>query len=271
MSFRGYFMSSEIEKPLIIAHRGASALAPENTLTAFRRAILDGAEGIEFDIRLSKDDVPVVFHDADLKRVGAKSGLIGDYTSEELGKIDVGSWFNRQKPDKADEKFSAATVPTLAQTLDLLRGFRGLIYVELKCLDNDAERLSKTVCETIAGSELFPRMIVKSFQLEALAHVRRFCPAAQTAALFEPKLATFLRRENNFVETARDFDADQLSVHFSLATEKLMREAGKFNMPVTIWTAENPLWVRRARVLGVSAIITNNPARLLAKKAEILR
>ncbi|HEX8638621.1 MAG TPA: glycerophosphodiester phosphodiesterase family protein, partial [Pyrinomonadaceae bacterium] len=149
-------MSSEIEKPLIIAHRGASALAPENTLAAFRRAIIDGAEGIEFDVRLSKDGAPVVFHDADLKRVGAKNGLIGDYTSEELGKIDVGSWFNRRKPDKADEKFSRETVPTLQETLNFLRSFQGLIYVELKCGENEAERLSKTVCETIADDELFP-------------------------------------------------------------------------------------------------------------------
>jgi glycerophosphoryl diester phosphodiesterase len=96
-----------VKKPLIIAHRGASALAPENTLAAFRRAIADGAEGIEFDVRLAKDNVPVVIHDADLKRVGARNGSVGEYTSAELGKIDVGSWFNRQKPEKANERFAA--------------------------------------------------------------------------------------------------------------------------------------------------------------------
>lgn len=260
-----------MKTPLIIAHRGASALAPENTLAAFRRAAEDGAEGIEFDVRLAKDGVPVVFHDADLRRLAAKKGSIGDYTSAELAKIDVGSWFNRRRPDKADDRFSAETVPTLTQTLDFLRGFKGLIYVELKCCEIDAERISKIVCETIAGSELLPQMIVKSFQLEALSFVRRFCPEAPTAALFEPKMATFLRRKNNFAETARRFGADQLSVHFSLATTKLVSEAGKFNMPVAIWTADNPLWVRRARDLGVAAIITNNPARLLTAKAKMLK
>lgn len=260
-----------MEKPFIIAHRGASALAPENTLAAFGRAIDDGADGIEFDVRSAKDGVPIVFHDADLKRVGAKNGLVGDYTAEELGKTDVGSWFNRQKPDKANETFPAETVSTLLQTLDFLRGFRGLIYIELKCGETDVERIAKAVCDTIADSELFPQMIVKSFQLEALSYVRRFCPEIQTAALFEPKIATFLRRKNNLVELARNFGADQLSVHFSLAGEKLMSEAEKLNMPVTIWTADNPLWVRRARNLGVGAIITNNPARLLAVKAKMLK
>lgn len=260
-----------MKKPFIIAHRGASALAPENTTAAFGRAIRDGAEGIEFDVRLAKDDVPVVFHDADLKRIAARNGLISDYTSVELGEIDVGSWFNRRKPDKADEEFSAETVPPLKRTLDFLRGFKGLIYVELKCSETDGERIAKVVSETIADSDLFPQMIVKSFQLESLSFIRRFCPEAQTAALFEPKIATFLHSRNSFVQTARDFSADQLSVHFSLATRKLMNEADKLNMPVTIWTADNPLWVRRARDLGVSAIITNNPARLLAVKAKMLK
>ncbi len=258
-----------MKSQLIIAHRGASALAPENTLAAFRRAIADGAEGIEFDVRLAKDNVPVVIHDADLRRVGAKNGLVSEYTYDELGKIDVGSWFNRRNREKADERFSAETVSTLPQILDFLRDYKGLIYIELKCLDDNIENISKTVCETIAHSALFSQIIVKSFQLEAILHVRRFCPRAQTAALFKPKLSDFVQRKTNFAEIARDFGADQLSVHFSLAAGKLMNEAEKLKMPVTIWTADNPLWVRRAQNLGIAAIITNNPARLLAKKAKI--
>ena len=260
-----------MEKPLIIAHRGASALAPENTLAAFRRAIEDGAEGIEFDVRLSKDGVPVVFHDADLKRIGGKDGLVRNFTVEELQTIDIGSWFNRIKPEKADARFSAEIISTLEQILEFLRGFEGLIYVELKCGEAEIERIAETVGEIIVASPLLPQIIVKSFQLETLPIVRRLCRQVKTAALFEPKIATFLRRENNFVEMARRFDADQLSVHFSLANRKLMSEADKLNMPVTIWTADNPLWARRAHNLGVGAIITNNPARLLTAKAKMLK
>ncbi len=88
------------KKPLIIAHRGASAIAPENTLAAFRRAIDDGAEGIEFDVRLTKDGVPVVLHDAQLNRVGRCEGRVIDFTSKQLQKLDVGSWFNEKKTEK---------------------------------------------------------------------------------------------------------------------------------------------------------------------------
>jgi len=145
-----------------------------------------------------------------------------------------------------------------------------LIYIELKCHANEAEEIAEDVCRTIAYFPfLLPQIIVKSFQLETIPFVRRFCPEVQTAALFEPKLATVLRRKNDYIKTANDFNADQISVHFSLATKKLMEKVEKLNMPVTIWTADNPLWVRRAIERKITAIITNNPARLLAKKAKI--
>jgi glycerophosphoryl diester phosphodiesterase len=262
-------MKLQAEKPFIIAHRGASAFAPENTLAAFRRAIADGAEGVEFDVRLAKDGVPVVFHDATLSRVSSKQGLLSHYTSEELQKTDVGSWFNRRKPEKANESFSTETISTLQQVLDFLREYKGLIYIELKCRAGEIEQITKIVCRIIGDSLLLPQIIVKSFQLEALPFVRRFCPEVQTAALFEPKLATVLRRKNDYTKTAHDFGADQISVHFSLATKKLMGKAEKQNIPVTIWTADNPLWLQRAIERKITAIITNNPARLLAKKAKI--
>ena len=257
--------------PLIIAHRGASALAPENTLAAFRRAIADGAEGIEFDVRLSKDGAVVVFHDATLRRLSDRTNLVSSLSLEELQTIDVGSWFRRRQANHADDDFSAERIPTLRETLDFLSGFEGLIYIELKSRAAEIERLAKAVCEIISASPLLPRMIVKSFQLETLPAVRRLCPEVRTAALFAPKIMTILRKEKRLVEVAGELGADMLSVHFSLATRKLMKKAAKRDLPVTIWTADNPRWVRRAFDLGLFAVITNNPAILLAKRAEILK
>jgi glycerophosphoryl diester phosphodiesterase len=263
-------MKLQTEKPLIIAHRGASVFAPENTLAAFQRAIDDGAEGIEFDVRLAKDGVPVVFHDATLSRVSVERGLLSHYTSAELQKIDVGSWFNRHRPKNANESFSAEIVSTLRQILDFLSNFRGLIYIELKCRKTEIKEISKAVCETIENSPLLPQIIVKSFQLAAIPQVRQLCPEAETAALFAPKILTILRKEKRLIEVAREIEANQLSIHHSLATRNLMEKAGKENLPVTIWTADNPRWIRRAAELGITAIITNNPANLLAEKAKIL-
>ena len=87
------------------------------TLAAFRRAIDDGAEGIEFDVRLAKDGVAVVFHDATLNRTGLRDGNIADLTSAELAKIDIGSWFNKMDRRNANVDFSLQKVSTLPKTL----------------------------------------------------------------------------------------------------------------------------------------------------------
>ena len=120
----------KFDKPLIIAHRGASAFAPENTLAAFRRAIDDHADGIEFDVRLSKDHIPVVFHDADLRRLANIKNRVADFTAAELGEIDVGSWFNKAFPKRADSRFSDEKIPTFANLLKFLSDYKGSIYVE---------------------------------------------------------------------------------------------------------------------------------------------
>src|SRR6185436_15775814 len=117
-------------RPLILGHRGASAVAPENTLAAFTRAILDGAEGIEFDVRLSRDGVPMVIHDASLRRTALIDRQVCDLTCEQLQMIDVGSWFS-QKPSEArvlspESSYSEERLPTLNQVLELFNSNTGL-------------------------------------------------------------------------------------------------------------------------------------------------
>ena len=162
--------------PLIIGHRGASAHAPENTLAAFQMAIDAGADGIEFDVQLAKDGVPVVIHDDNLKRTGSRPENVADLTSRQLVKIDVGSWFNAKFPKRAKAEFASETVPTLAQVLRLLKGFRGLIYIELKATDAGYRELAAAVCDVIRDSPLQEQMIVKSFKLAVIPEVRHLLP-----------------------------------------------------------------------------------------------
>ncbi len=256
-------------KPLIIAHRGASALAPENTLAAFQKAIDDGAEGIEFDVQLAKDGVPVVFHDYDLKRTGRSEGDVADFTSEELGNLDVGTWFNLKNPHRANEKFAAETVPTFARLLDFLKDYKGLLYVEMKFAANEGSALVEAVCNIIRESGFLPQVRLKSFNLEAIKCAKKLFPEVRTVALFEPKFRTLLRGKLYLIEKAGEHFADELSLHFSLATQKMIAAAKAKNFPVTIWTADNPAWVGRAINLDLDAIITNNPARLLSEKRKL--
>jgi glycerophosphoryl diester phosphodiesterase len=256
-------------RPLIIAHRGSSAIAPENTMAAFKQAIKDGADGIEFDVRLAHDGVPVVIHDATLQRTAGFSGRVSRYSSHDLNKIDVGSWFNQKHPSKARKEFSAETVPTLSGLLDLMRDNKGLIYLEIKCSKNTCDPLVKAVAEMIGRSDLLPRIIVKSFHLDALVKFRRIMPEARIAVLFAPKFMHLIKPRNRLVTKALELQANEISLHYSLATPNAVREAADYGFPVTIWTADHTAWVKRAENLGIHAIVTNNPARLLARKNEL--
>ena len=257
-------------KPLIIAHRGASASAPENTLAAFQRAIEDGADGIELDVRLAKDGVPIVFHDPTLKRLAKIEARIADFTAEELNDIDVGSWCNEKYPAKADEKFTAETIPTFTQLLDFLCGYKNLIYVELKGETDEIRHLTESVCNLVRQTDLLPNVIVKSFNLNGVKLVKQILPEVRTAALLEPTIFMILRKKKLILEEAINCCADELSIHYSLATRKFVRCATEQNLPVTIWTADNQAWVKRALTRGINAIITNNPALLLTERRNLV-
>jgi len=262
-------MNGDLPGPLIVGHRGASAHAPENTLAAFRKAIADGAEGLEFDVRLARDRVPVVIHDETLVRTAGLNSFVSDLTSAELASMDVGRWFRERQRGGPISDFSGEGIPTLAETLDQLDQFRGLFFIELKCGDCDLESLTDAVCAVVERSPLMPQIIVKSFRLGVIPRIRLRAPGIRTAALFAPKIMTILRKEKHLVQIAKEFGADELSVHYSLATAKLMDKAGEHDFPVSIWTADNPRWVKRGARLGLKSIITNDPARLLARRAEL--
>jgi glycerophosphoryl diester phosphodiesterase len=263
-------VNSTAVKPLIIAHRGASALAPENTFAAFQKAIDDGADGIEFDVRLAKDGVPVVFHDSTLQRLAKIENRVSDFTAEELNKIDVGSWFSRVFPRQADDSFSAETIPTLANLFEFLRDYKGLLYVELKGGDSAITALAEAVCDLIRRTDLLPNIIIKSFKLEAVAIAKQILPEVKTAALFEPKILTILRKKKLILDEAAKCRADEISLHYSLATKNFVRRAQENNFSIVIWTADNKAWVKRASEYGIGAIITNNPAQLLAERNRII-
>ena len=255
-----------MKRPLIVAHRGVSAHAPENTHAAFQMAIDVGAEGIEFDVRLARDGVPVVIHDHNLFRTGRNRSKVSSLTSKELAEIDVGSWFNRRFAKRARFEFASETVPTLEKTLFLLKDFKGPVYVELKAGASDFRELSAAVCDVIRDSPLLPQIVAKSFKLAVIPEVRNCLPRLQTAALFAAEIMLFLRRREHIVTLADEFGAGRISVHHSLVTPNLVRRAAEANMPITVWTVDDPQWLGRRKNFNIDALITNDPAKFLVSR-----
>lgn len=249
----------DTRRPLVIGHRGAAAVAPENTIISFKRAMTDGADGIEFDVRLAQDRVPVVIHDPDLRRTALRAGLVAALSSTELSKVDAGTWFNRRFPALAREEYSQANIPTLTDVFELFQNIDALLYVEMKCVPADARALASEVAKLLREHGMIERAVVESFTLEAIAEIKRIAPPIRTAALFEPKLLppTSLRR---MMRLATECRADELALHYLLARRGVIEEAMRRGMKTVVWTVDNPRWLGRASSLRVDAVITNNPA-----------
>jgi glycerophosphoryl diester phosphodiesterase len=252
-------------RPLIIAHRGASAVAPENTLAAFARAVSDGADGIEFDVRLSHDKVPVVIHDARLWRTARLARSVSDLSSRELSSIKVGSWFNRRFPRVAQPEYEDETIPTLESVFDFFSTSRGVLYVEMKCETSACDALAEACVDLIRKYSLAGQALVECFHLPAITQVKRLDSRIRTVALFEPlfKQPISLFKRIAMVEKARDCGADEIAMHHTLIAQRVVDRARQLNMPCVVWTVDHPRWLRRAASLGLKALITNNPARIV--------
>jgi len=244
--------------PLIIGHRGASAVAPENTMAAFREAIAVGADGIEFDVRLTRDGVPVVIHDSTLRRTGGLSQRIADLTWSEVAKVDVGSWFSRS--------FANETVPSLAELFTLFEAKNSTLYLEMKC-DSAAEYapLAAACCELIDQRGLKERVVVECFQLPALKIVSELSSDIKTVALFEPSISNpSVLSDQSIINKAVDVGAAALALHHRLARRSLIEKAKDLGLHIAVWTVDDPAWLERARTLGIDALITNDPAKLIS-------
>lgn len=253
-----------MKRPLIIAHRGSSAHAPENTLVAFKQAMADGADGIEFDVRLARDGVPVVIHDSSLNRLARKNKRVADLTSTELSKVDVGSRFNRHHPKRARPEYARETVPTLEEVFDLVKSFDGLIFLELKCkTNNDAKKLADAVSDVIASVNILSKLIVQSFHRGVLPMVRERHPSVVTAAIIGPRIRYHVGNKHRVLDRASRSQANRLSIHKSLAHHSLLEIAAEANLPIAVWTIRSRKWIERAQELGIDALITNEPKKLI--------
>ncbi len=246
---------------LIIAHRGASAAAPENTHAAFERAFQDGADGIELDVRLARDGVPVVFHDVTFERTVGIYGDIESYSSEMISKAYAGMWFNDRHPRRARDSYGWEKVPTLEQVYE--RYATGTIYVEMKC--EDASRraeLARAVVEMTRAHGVTGRVVLKSFEHDSLGEAKRLAPEIRTAALFGRTWPRPLVPAARIIAEAEACGADEISLHHSLVRGATVEEAHRRGFEVVVWTVNSFVWLLRAVALDLRAVITDRPGWL---------
>ena len=231
---------------LNIAHRGASSAAPPNTLSAVRKAYELGADGIEFDVRLSRDGVPVVIHDATIALPAGERVRVADLTLEGLKAIDVGSKFG---PAHQGEQ-----IPTLEELLTHARG-RLLLNLELKSTAILDTRLARAAAAEVQRVGLGSEMLVSSFNPFALLQTKRVAPHIPlgllgSRAFPRPPLLSLL----GLLLTVKAVHPEHTTVDPLCVTRARRR-----GMRVHTWTVDDPAEMRRLIDLGVNGIITNVP------------
>lgn len=239
-------------------------VAPENTLAAFARALQDGADGIEFDVRRARDGVPVVIHDATIQRTGRRNVPVASLSSSELAAIDVGSWFNRCFPARARDEYARESVPTLSRVFELIAPHCPVLYVELKCEGHEITPLVRRVVAEVRAAGVEQRVVIESFTLAAVKEAKRIAPDLRTAAAFERRLGRPLLSSPVLLRKALDCQADQLALQRSLVNRHTIEAASTAGLHTVVWTVDQPSGVKRALALGLHAIITNDPAGMRA-------
>ena len=235
---------------MVIAHRGFSGAAPENTLAAFRKGIEIGSDMVELDVHLSRDGELVVIHDETLERTTNGKGMVVDHTLYELKKLDAGSSFGPQ--------FAGERIPTLKEVFDLAKG-RVLVNVEIKNPTHKRYSISELSEKTFAAVKkagMLDKVIFSSFNPAALEWVEGAEPKAWTAFLFH-------RPWNS----PRDIPGSQeyavLNLRNIYLTREKVAEIKKAGKRINVYTVNPEQEIRQFVDWGVDGIITNYPDRLI--------
>lgn len=244
-------MLMNLPRPAVIAHRGASAYAPENTLAAFELAIDQGADAIELDAKLSADGEVVVIHDRTVNRTTTGSGRVGEMTLKELRALDAGSFF--------DITYQGEKIPTLNEVFALV-GKRIPINVELTNYASLTDDLPDKVAALVRRHNLTRQVLFSSFNPLALLRIRRLLPEVPVGMLALPGWKGGWAR--SWVGRLTGYQS--LHPEASDVTPALVRKAHARGERVLVWTVNEAQEMERLFKLGVDGIFTDDPP--LARK-----
>ena len=234
---------------VVMAHRGASAVAPENTLVAYERAIGMGADYAELDVRQTKDGAIVLMHDKTVHRTTGVKGFVWDMTLDELKQLEAGSWFG--------EEYRGEPIPTLEEVIRLVKG-RMKLNIEVKISENEPGIAQKVV--DIVRSEDFSRdCIITSFDMETVKTFKAIAPDLRTGFIFDKEYRPDVF-EGNW---------DILSSNHKLVDAEFMRLAKKSGKKTYVWTVNEREEMLRLLGLGVDGIITDKPDLLTSVLTEL--
>jgi glycerophosphoryl diester phosphodiesterase len=230
---------------MIIAHRGASSYAPENTLAAFDLALHMGVHQIELDVHFSSDGHIVVIHDDPVDRTTTGSGPVTSKTLEELRALDAGSWF--------EARFAGERIPTFGEVLERYKG-RLHIDIEIKAR---AEQLSQRTTDLVRRRDMMDQVTITSFQKMRLEEVRVYAPELPTGWLVAEV-------SDAIITQARELGLTQICPRANMVTPELVRRLHAEGFIVRGWGVSDEVLMRQVVEAGADGMTVNFPDKLLA-------
>lgn len=231
-------------KPLVWAHRGASGYAPENTLAAFQKAVDLGADGVELDIQLTKDDQIVVIHDEMIDRTSDGKGWVKDYTLEELRAFN----YNRTKPE-----YKHADIPTMREVFELLKPTGLFINIEIKTGVVFYEKIEEKILALTREMGMEDRVCYSSFNHYTVTRIHELKPDAEVG---------FLYADGPIDMPSYGVKHGVNALHpalYNLQYDGFVKECKEKGLKLNVWTVNERPYMEMCCQYGVDAIITNYP------------
>lgn len=241
--------SNSLKLPRVIGHRGASHYAPENTLSALRKAHELGISWVEFDVTLTGDSHPVVIHDLNLDRTTNGFGVINRTSLAQIRKLDAGSWFN---PTFAGEK-----IPTLVEYLQTAQQLGLGINLEIKPGENQERETAQAVLETLQQHWQNGQLLVSSFSILTLRALRSLDAHVPIGLLLDHWCG-------DWQEMIRELHCFSLHAKYRLLTPQRIHQIKEMGCRVLAYTVDDVQVAQKLFSKGVDAVFSNVPDKILA-------
>ena len=232
---------------LVIAHRGASGWAPENTIPAFQKADGLRADMIEFDIQYTADQHIIVIHDRTVDRTTNGTGKVIEKTLAELRKLDAGAWY--------DDKFTGTRIPTFRETLSTISGSVRL-NIELKHYDTENSMFEQEVAAIATEFDLLNRAIFAARHPESIKRLREFLPGINCVLLQKE------RTEDEYVEALQKLDLKVAQIRRQSMNQAFIDRLHDLEIAVNLFYADEKEEMKQFIDMGIDGILTNYPDRL---------